>query len=228
MVRQVRAFAMGVAFAAVAVGFAYAVPQTIRMTAQTVPDTEPEVEVVQNDAELQPVEGTQTESGRVPDPDEDEGDGGASGGRDNHGKVVSTAAHCPVKGRAHGELVSAIAKDKDATVADAEAACEAALAEQAAGEQKGKPAHAGRPENAGKPEKAPRPEKAPKPAKAPTAESGPPEKATKPEKPAPSGNGKSVSHGDAEVVESEVTEVDPGAAAGGPGNAGGNGQDKAK
>jgi hypothetical protein len=46
----------------------------------------------------------------------------------NHGAAVSTAAHCPIKGQAHGKLVSSIAKNKAATVADAEAACAAAIA----------------------------------------------------------------------------------------------------
>ncbi len=44
----------------------------------------------------------------------------------NHGQVVRVAAHCPVKGRAHGRLVSSIARQKEATVADARAACAAA------------------------------------------------------------------------------------------------------
>jgi hypothetical protein len=49
---------------------------------------------------------------------------------DNHGSVVSTAAHCPVSGQAHGKLVSSIAKNKQATVGDAKAACAAALDEE--------------------------------------------------------------------------------------------------
>ncbi len=48
----------------------------------------------------------------------------------NHGAAVSTVAKCPVKGRAHGMLVSTIARNKEATVEDAVAACEAALAAQ--------------------------------------------------------------------------------------------------
>jgi hypothetical protein len=45
----------------------------------------------------------------------------------NHGAAVRTVAHCPVHGRAHGKLVSSIARDKSATVEDAVAACAAAL-----------------------------------------------------------------------------------------------------
>ena len=48
----------------------------------------------------------------------------------NHGAAVSTVAKCPVKGRAHGVLVSTIARNKEATVEDAVAACAAALAAQ--------------------------------------------------------------------------------------------------
>jgi hypothetical protein len=51
---------------------------------------------------------------------------------DNHGAAVSTAAHCDLPGSAHGELVSSIAHDKEATVADAQAACAAAQAAAAA------------------------------------------------------------------------------------------------
>jgi hypothetical protein len=78
-------------------------------------------------------------------------------GEDNHGKVVSIAAHCPIKGRAHGELVSGIARDEGATVEDAEQACEEALADleesiEASDEvsnHDGPPAHAGPPEGIG-------------------------------------------------------------------------------
>ncbi|MGH2748055.1 MAG: hypothetical protein ACRDKB_09050 [Actinomycetota bacterium] len=88
---------------------------------------------------------------------EDEPEPDFNGDGDNHGKVVSTAAHCPIKGRAHGMLVSEIARDKDATVADAEQACEEALAEleestesnDDVSSQGGPPAHAGPPEGVG-------------------------------------------------------------------------------
>jgi len=64
---------------------------------------------------------------------EDEGDDGTNTSfHQPHGRAVSTAAHCPLKGRAHGELVRSIAHDKDATVEEAQAACDAALAAAAA------------------------------------------------------------------------------------------------
>ena len=58
---------------------------------------------------------------------------------------MSTAAHCDVHGKAHGELVRSIAKDKGATVADAETACAAAMAaaEVAPAKVHGKPATTG-------------------------------------------------------------------------------------
>ena len=52
-----------------------------------------------------------------------------------HGVAVRVAAHCSLRGRAHGELVRAIAHLEDATVGDAEAACAQALANAAAGPQ---------------------------------------------------------------------------------------------
>ena len=102
----------------------------------------------------------------VPVSDEDD-EAGTEDGAENHGKAVSTAAHCDVKGRAHGELVRSIAQDKDATVAEAQAACDAAIAAAAlapARVKPAKPSHAAKP---AKPEKAAKPVKAPKPPKAP-------------------------------------------------------------
>ncbi len=95
-----------------------------------------------SDDEGDGTEGDETEacdtgSGDDPEPDtcemgDDEGEAKVSDGadRDNHGAAVQVAAHCDVKGRAHGELVRSIATDKDATVADAEAACTAATEAQ--------------------------------------------------------------------------------------------------
>jgi hypothetical protein len=82
---------------------------------------------------------------------EDEGEGGQA---TNHGRVVRVAAHCDVKGRAHGELVRSIAKDREATVADAESACDEAMAavqQSGDGERGGKPekAKTGKPDHAG-------------------------------------------------------------------------------
>ena len=84
---------------------------------------------------------------------EDDAEEGDSGEAENHGQVVRVAAHCPIKGKAHGELVRSIAQDKEATVEDAEAACEEAMAAaQAAGDSKGKPEK--EPKEHGKPERA--------------------------------------------------------------------------
>ena len=111
-------------------------------------------------------EGETTDVGVPTSTEEDEEDPEGAGA-ENHGKVVSTAAHCDVKGRAHGELVRSIAKDKDATVADAQAACEAAMAAAAAAPAKVKPAKPARATKPAKPEKAAKPVKALKPTKAP-------------------------------------------------------------
>ncbi len=50
--------------------------------------------------------------------------------KQQHGKAVRVAAKCPIEGKAHGQLVRSIARNKAATVEDATAACEAALALQ--------------------------------------------------------------------------------------------------
>ena len=67
------------------------------------------------------------DGGDPEDPAGEEGDGsdveGNGGSTTNHGSAVRVAAHCDVRGRAHGELVRSIAQDKDATVASAEQAC---------------------------------------------------------------------------------------------------------
>lgn len=97
----------------------------------TLPSPEPTVEVDASPVAAPPPVVLEEEAVQVADPeravtlDDDEPD--EAGKPDNHGSVVSVAAHCPVTGRAHGQLVSSIAKDKQATVADAEAACAAAL-----------------------------------------------------------------------------------------------------
>lgn len=146
-----------IVFTAVAVGFAFAMPAIVT-TAARVP-TEPEPVVA---ASVLP---THTPTATVPPEDADD-DGEHP---ENHGAAVSTAAHCPIKGKAHGELVRSIAKDKGATVADVEAACEAALAAAAAepAKAKGKPDKAERV----KPAQPPKPPKPSKPAK-PLQETG--------------------------------------------------------
>jgi hypothetical protein len=51
---------------------------------------------------------------------------------EGHGAVVSAAAHCDLHGRAHGEFVSGIAHDTEATPESVEAACAEAVAAQPA------------------------------------------------------------------------------------------------
>jgi hypothetical protein len=85
----------------------------------------------------------------------------------NHGAAVRAAAHCDVRGKAHGELVRSIAGDEEATVADATAACAAAVADEA-----------DRSEGSGRPQKPATPAK-PDPAKPPAT----PAQADKPAKP---------------------------------------------
>jgi hypothetical protein len=58
----------------------------------------------------------------------------------NHGAAVRTVAHCPVHGRAHGKLVSSIARDKSATVEDAVTACADALGLEGGEEEEEDPA----------------------------------------------------------------------------------------
>lgn len=106
--------------AVLAAAFAYTMPGLQSVSAET---EDPSLLVVES-----PTGSTHTETASPAPEDDDEGGEKA----DNHGKVVSTAAHCDVKGKAHGELVRSIAKDKAATVADAEAACAAAMAAQEA------------------------------------------------------------------------------------------------
>jgi hypothetical protein len=51
---------------------------------------------------------------------------------ESHGAAVRIAAHCDVRGKLHGGLVSSIARDKEATPERAESACEAAMASSGA------------------------------------------------------------------------------------------------
>lgn len=121
---KVRGFLTGIVFAAIAVGFAWAVPG-----AMTVSDVAPETTTTR----IEKIKEPKPEKTKEPDSEETEApEQEQAEGEDNHGDAVSTAAHCKLKSRAQGELVSAIAQDKDATVADAEAACAAAQAAQAA------------------------------------------------------------------------------------------------
>ena len=70
-----------------------------------------------------------SEAEETPDSEDHDGDQGEMKvvhPQSGHGAVVSTAAHCAIKGAAHGALVSSIASDPDATIAVATAACESA------------------------------------------------------------------------------------------------------
>ena len=147
-----------------AAGFAYAMPRAMQISAEE-PLTE-EVAVVETTptpSESPTVEVVVTDEDETETETEEEAT--EENKADNHGSAVSTAAHCGLKGRAHGELVRSIAKDKDATAADAEAACTAAKAAALAAPARttGKPAVTGNAKV-----KAPRPDKGPS-AKSPHA-----------------------------------------------------------
>ena len=118
---------IGVAFALLAAGFAFAMPRALQVSVE---DASAEVQAIQEEAT-----GLDSDDAVVVD-----GDTGArrtdDGGlvtddvkekRENHGRVASAAAHCKVKGKGH-RVVSRIARAKDATVEDVEAACAAAIA----------------------------------------------------------------------------------------------------
>jgi hypothetical protein len=76
------------------------------------------------------VEGTDTETDTETEGTEDE----SGESKPHHGAAVRVAAHCPVRGRAHGQLVRSVAHDKSATPETAQAACDALLAELDASE----------------------------------------------------------------------------------------------
>jgi hypothetical protein len=134
---KLRVFLMGAVFAAVAIGFAAAVPHTLRLAAtQATQDLEDEAaseEIESPDEDPSEAAGdsegpTQKEGGR-----ERKGEGKPT---DNHGAAVSTAAHCDLHGKDHAELVQEIARDKDATSEHAQTRCAevmAAAEQQSAG-----------------------------------------------------------------------------------------------
>ena len=184
MIRQLKPLFTAAVFTVVAMGFAYAVPNAIQLESMSDDGTEETVVVdcpVDEGSSDDGTEGDGTEGdGTEDDGTEDDAtedcdeevaeedgeeepeaealEGGTDGEGENHGQVVRVAAHCPIKGSAHGVLVSSIARDKDATVADAEAACEEALAaaegsgervkgakpDKAPKDKGGKPDHAGK------------------------------------------------------------------------------------
>jgi hypothetical protein len=103
---------------------------------------------------------------------------GPQGARENHGAAVRVAAHCDMRGRAHGELVRSIAGEEDATVAEAAAACEAA---QAGGSEPGTSGGSSKKDRPSKPSKPSKPSEADKAA---TKDKPTPDKSAKPGKPA--------------------------------------------
>ena len=139
MIRQLKVFAISMVFTTVAMGFAYALPTALRDTASQVPAA---FELPEQEAGLLApsvqAHGRGRSQGKPGDPGDEEtkkedpeGSKHHSSAKDeNHGSVVRVAAHCSVTGRAHGELVRSVARDKDMTVADAERACKAATAKQ--------------------------------------------------------------------------------------------------
>ena len=167
MVRHLKVLALSMIFTTVAMGFAYALPSALRGAASQASE---ELEMVE---EEEP-----TAEGASP---ENEGETGVQSGNEgsegeslveevtskaqNHGAVVSIAAHCSVKGRAHGELVREVARNKDMTVAEAEEACKAAVAAEEDGVKPGKHAKPEKPDQPGKPAKPTKPAKPDKPAK---------------------------------------------------------------
>ena len=163
--RASHTFTLALVLAVLAAGFAFAMPRLQQVSAET---EDAVLEVVSS-----PTGSTHTTTATPsPSPTDEPDDGDDDDGEakaDNHGKVVSTAAHCDIKGRAHGELVRSIAQDKDATVADAEAACAAAIAAQEAAGDEPK-SNNGRGHEA----KAPKPEKPERSSKSATDESGGP------------------------------------------------------
>jgi hypothetical protein len=127
---------MGVAFTAVAVGFAYAVPRA--------------VESVVTDQVVDQIGAEDPPPDRKEPIDVGGGVEGSEGGPgDNHGAAVSAAAHCDLDGAAHGAFVSEVAKDKDITVEEVEARCEEAVAGQE-GHGRGRPDTPGNPDRPGK------------------------------------------------------------------------------
>lgn len=187
--RNLKSIAGAVAFMVLWAGAALAMPTSFFST-----DEEPSaIADLVGDSELEAIELEPTPEGETVDvtvPDDDDAGDDQETRPDNHGKAVSTAAHCDLKGRAKGQLVSSVARDKSATVETAQAACDAAIA-AAAAETSTKPVKAPKPEKtvrSPKPEKVAKPAAKPKPQpveteevpdvgsteEAPPAETGPP------------------------------------------------------
>jgi hypothetical protein len=161
MMKNLKSIAGAVAFMVMWAGAAIAMP-----TAFFAPDETPTTVADLTIEDPEPIPVVEEEDKKATKDDaEDETDGDANG--DNHGKAVSTAAHCDLKGRAKGALVSSVARDKSATVESAQAACDAAVATSEAAGVQAKPGGGPKPDRSSKPEKAP---KAPKAAETPSDE----------------------------------------------------------
>jgi hypothetical protein len=158
VIRQLKVFAISMVFTTVAMGFAYALPTALRDTASQVPGVidvpEPQGSLVAASVQTQGRGRSQDKSGgkgaKKHDPEEAVNQPAAKD--ENHGAVVRIAAHCSVTGTTHGELVRSVARDKGMTVADAERACEAAIAKQ---EEQVKSDRSNKPETPGHSEQAP-------------------------------------------------------------------------
>ena len=128
MSRPAHTFIVALALTVLAAGFAYALPAALT----TAVDDPAVVEVTPTASPTTALPVVYSSPVDESDPVVDEvasddaaDEASASG---DHGVAVSTAAHCGVKGKALRDLVVAIAQHVDATVADAQAGCEAALA----------------------------------------------------------------------------------------------------
>ena len=180
MVRHLKVLAISMVFTTVAMGFAYALPSALRGAASQASE---ELEMVEEGEPTEEGSAQDTEGGTGFESDDEGSEGESSEEEDtskghNHGAVVSVAAHCSVKGRAHGKLVREVARNKDMTVAEAEEACKAAVAAEEGTVKPGKHAKPEKPAKPGKPAKPDRPAKPEKPTKP-----AKPAKPTKPEKP---------------------------------------------
>lgn len=135
---KLRVFLMGAVFAATAIGFAAAVPHTLRLAAtqasQDLQDETASEESEPLDEDPGEAAGDSDEGTREEGLDRKGEVAGEGKPTDNHGAAVSIAAHCDLRGKDHAELVREIARDKDATTELAETRCaeEVATAEQEA------------------------------------------------------------------------------------------------
>ena len=183
--RHLRTFVTGAVFTLVGVGFAYAVPNSLGGAR---PPGRAHITLIEARDASGAGDGRHQSVGTGSGLERKEPVGSRprapQGAPENHGAAVRVAAHCDVRGRAHGELVRSIAGDEDATVAEAAAACEAAqsgVSETGSSGGSPKKDRSSKPSKPSKPDKAatrdkPTPDRSSKPAKL---------KPAKPAKPAP-------------------------------------------